>query len=982
MEYCADAASLFQGWGRRLATAAAAIWLAGGVALAQESIVGPGNAAVTGFSGIIANEAPEGEDPFDYVTINPDGPAAQVIDLSSLGPQGQLSDALKTFVVPANQIGQVFGVALDNAPQPSIYLAATAAYGLSIYLPDASGAVKRIRSGAPGAQFVPGQFGPPEYGGSPGSIWKVDGATGQVFLFASIEDAAEGVASLGGLAFDPVSQQIFVADRASGIIYRLGLDGAERGSYDHGTEGRPPAGLAPIPWIPTAPVDINSPFFDTENPGTWGQASPARRVFGLAVRNGRLYYAIAQGPQIWSVGISPSGAVAAGPRLEVEVPSLQDGVEIASITFDAQGRMYLAERGATMGDYELTSLASGGASRVLRFVPKPAGDPAPGLWRLLPDQYAIGMAPAYANADGGVALGYGYQPDGTINYNACRTVLWSTGERLLDPGDPLQPPDSYPAIDGLQGNAPTLVLPQNAPPLKSWFVDYDDQPGVPEYRGYMGGVAIYSPCAEEVTYTPPPPPPSCPPGTVYSYGQCVVVPTCPPGASYKNGACVYPECPKGYVLQGGQCVPPPISCPPGFAYYQGKCVPLQCPPGMERMPNGQCICPVDNLYYNGKCIPPQACPPGMVKYPNGVCWCPAGTHFQNGKCVPNFCPPGYVTIQGKCVPQFCPPGFKKDQLGFCVPVFVPCSILEILINGKCVPKKCPQNQVLGQDGKCHPILVPCKPPNIIVNGKCVPKKCPPLHELNPNGKCVPIIITCKPGQEWNGNKCVSICKKDEVWKNGKCQPLVIAPKPPVCKPNQQLVNGKCVAKPIVVDPIVCAANMQLINGKCVPIVIQPKPIVCKPNQQLVNGKCVPLVVQPKPIVCKPNQQVVNGKCVNKPIVVDPIVCAANMRLVNGKCVPLVGQPKPIVCPGKQVLVNGKCTPPGQVKPKPIDNQPAACPGRQIFINGKCLPPGQARAQCKQNQVIVDGKCVARGKAPQPEVTIQPVEPEITIQPTP
>jgi len=953
-------------------------------AAAQEGgIVGPGSAVVTGFSGFLTNETPDGEDPFDYVTVNPEGSAAVVVDLSSVGDQGQLSDALKTFVVPAAQTGQVFGVALDNAPQPNIYLAATSAYGLSIYLPDGSGTVKRIRSGTVGAQFVPGQFGPPEYGGSPGSVWRVDGASGEVILFAQIDAAAQGVAALGGLAFDPGSQQLFVADRSTGIIHRFGLDGVERGTYDHGVEGRPPAGLSALPYVPGAPVDINSPAFDTENPATWGFAAPARRVFGLAVRNSRLYYSIAQGPQVWSVAIAPNGAVGGSPRLEVDVPALQDGIEIASIAFDGSGRMYLAERGATVGDYELTNLAYGGAARVLRYVPKAAGDPTPGNWRLEPDQYAIGLPAPYNNANGGVALGYGYQPGGTINYNACRATLWSTGERLLDPGDPSVPPDTFPAVDGLQGNAPSLVEPQNMPPLAAWFIDYNDQPGSPDYRGYMGAIAIYSPCAGQGTYVPPPPPPpviTCPPGTVLVDGQCVVTVVCPPGTSYRNGTCVYDTCPPGYVRYKGQCVPPPLSCPPGLAFYEGKCVPLNCPPGMKRMPNGQCICPVNNLYYDGQCIPPQACPPGMVKYPNGVCWCPAGTHFQNGQCVPNlvFCPPGFLPIKGKCVPEVCPPGYIKDFNGFCVPIVVPCNPLQILLNGKCVPKVCPANQILGQDGKCHPVFVPCKPNEVNINGQCVPKKCPPLQQLGPDGQCHPkFIIDCKQGFKPVNGKCVPInpCKPFEKFVNGKCVPFVIQPQPVICGPNQVLKNGVCVPKPIV-----CGPNQVFKNGQCVPLIIQPQPIVCGPNQVLKNGVCVP-----KPIVCGPNQVFKNGQCVPLIIQPQPIVCGPNQVLKNGQCVPLVIQPKPVVCGPNQVLQNGQCVPkPPQCGPnqvlqdgvcvaKPAPEGPKCSPGFALF-NGKCMPKckpnevqnpntGQCKPkppECGPNQVLKNGKCVAKG----------------------
>jgi hypothetical protein len=351
-----------------------------------------------------------------------------------------------------------------------------------------------------------GQFGPAAVGGGPGSIWRIDGVTGAVTLFANIDVASLGAASLGGLAFDPATQQLLAVDRASGLIHRFSLDGVQRGTYDHGTEGRPPAGLPPIPSPGTVPIDIASPAFDTENPSSWGFAQPARRVDALAVRNSRLYYSVAQGPQVWSVGISASGAVSASPRVEVEVPSLQDGVEIASIAFDSEGQMYLAERGATTGDYSRYALANGGGSRVLRYVPKLPGDPSPGLWRLAPDIYSVGLPPIHANADGGVAIGWGYRPDNVIDFNACRATVWSTGERLLDPGDPAAPPDSFPHVDGLQANALGLVQPQNTPPLQSYFIDYDDLSGDTNYRGHMGAVAIM-PCPGQPQVAPPPPPP-------------------------------------------------------------------------------------------------------------------------------------------------------------------------------------------------------------------------------------------------------------------------------------------------------------------------------------------------------------------------------------------------------------------------------------------------------------------------------------------
>ena len=350
-------------------------------------IINHGQLVVTGYSGSEAIAPPEGGEPFDYYRIKLDGPSARVLDVRVLGPQGQLSNVPKPFTVTASQVGQVFGVTLDDAPQPNIYLAATSDYGLAIAVTDDQGQQKRIRRGEAGAQWMAGQFGPDELGGSAGSIWKIDGATGAVSLFANVEGATQGAASLGGLAFDSVSRQIFAVDRGSGLVYRFGLDGLQRGTYDHGTEGRGPVGLPPMPLPGPAPINIANPAFDTENPTTWGFAAPARRVYALAVRNSRLYYSIAQGPQVWSVGISASGAVAAGPRVEVEAPSLQDGVEITSIAFDGQGRMYLAERGDTTGDYFRYSLANGGASRVLRYLPKAVR--RPDAWPLDSDATAV-----------------------------------------------------------------------------------------------------------------------------------------------------------------------------------------------------------------------------------------------------------------------------------------------------------------------------------------------------------------------------------------------------------------------------------------------------------------------------------------------------------------------------------------------------------------------------------------------------------------
>ena len=60
-------------------------------------------------------------------------------------------------------------------------------------------------------------------------------------------------------------------------------------------------GLPPIAFDPRKRLNIESPAFDSGNPATWAYAPAARRVFGMAVNRGRLYYAVAAGLRIWSV---------------------------------------------------------------------------------------------------------------------------------------------------------------------------------------------------------------------------------------------------------------------------------------------------------------------------------------------------------------------------------------------------------------------------------------------------------------------------------------------------------------------------------------------------------------------------------------------------------------------------------------------------------------------------------------------------------
>jgi hypothetical protein len=658
-----------------------------------------GDAAVAGFSGTVVLGSPPPPEPkrIDKTYINPDGPALRVINLGSMGgpPQAQLVAAPKSITVLARQIGQVFSLALDDADPPNIYAAATSAYGLPIVVPDADGdgLPDRARRGAPNAAFMPGLFGPVMADGGPGSIWKIDGRTGAVTLFANVllNGVQNSGPALGGLTFDRTSRQLFVADRDTGMVHRFTLDGIDRGQFDHGTQALASAGLPPIAFDQRKRLNIESPAFDSGNPGTWAYAPPARRVFGVAVGGGRLYYAVAAGLRVWSVSILPDGSFGTDARFEVSVPrSASPSAEISEILFDDNGDMLVAERGAPTGAYDYKALAESPENRVLRFRPKRPGDPpSRDLWFPVPRENAIGFPPNFRNDNGGIALGYGYDAAGNINRAVCGGTLWSTGEQLrnakdaaiirrLQPGGPL-------IVDGLQGHGIQLLRPQNEPPFASYFIDYDDRFDDPQARGHLGDVVTWRVCGQAVLPLVPVVL-ICPPGLFDVDGVCRFPLTCPSGTEFSNGCCGYRDCPASYVRIRGKCVPPTTNCKSGEVLSEGgRCEAPKCPAGMVFVssdaaagsgpggltaPNSGALSPgalnalEEALKKGGGRDKPKMCSGG------GYCKCPEGTQrSEDGTCKKsNDCGPNKVLSDGECT---CKNGYVyATDWATCVPTSV------------------------------------------------------------------------------------------------------------------------------------------------------------------------------------------------------------------------------------------------------------------------------------------------------------------------
>ena len=476
-------------------------------AFAQDTaIISRGDAAVTAFSGPKQfGEVPADLHPLDLTFIDTNGPVLQVFDLTRLGgpPTGQIADAPVKFTARAGEIGQVFGVTLDSDSAnktPNIYVTSTSLFGLQIV----SQGGDRLVKGEPGARWMPGQFGL-DKGGSPGSIWKIDGTTGSISLFANVENAGKDNAGpgLGDISYDSASQQLFVTDLETGLIHRFGLDGEDRGTFDHGTAGRPKAGLDAVADDPTKRMNIESPLFNLESPNSWGFADKRREVFAVAVEDGRLYYSVAEGPQIWSVGLTSDGDFADDARPEINVAGTPKGNLITDILFDGPKRLLLAQRGEIVGSYDYAVFAKPQQSVVLRYT----WNEADHRWSEEADEFAIGLKPEHRATEGGIALNYGYDAKGNIDYGACDATLWTTGEHLREGEDAARvDAGGTRIVHGLQGTGKDKVRPDNVPPYATWFIDNDGQFGDAEVYGHLGDIAIFHPCDKKLGAEPTLPP--------------------------------------------------------------------------------------------------------------------------------------------------------------------------------------------------------------------------------------------------------------------------------------------------------------------------------------------------------------------------------------------------------------------------------------------------------------------------------------------
>src|SRR5215470_1231283 len=440
---------------------------------AQDGALQPGEAYVTRFPG--TRPGPGGTP-----VINVDGTSGSIIDVRAprQPPLGQhWIDEPQRKPVSAAQVGQVFGVALDDARPPNVYLAATSAFGLH----------------RAGNDWMPGMWG---QDGGPGTVYRLDASTGyapRVFARIMLDGRRNTGAALGNIAYDRTNKQLFVSDLETGMIHRIrAADGGDLGYYDHGVQGRASftnvadgqhMSLPPIAFDPSSHAHVGDcPSRFDNSPQCWNFATTGRRVWGVGVRRDvvsnevRLYYSVWSSPafgqaqwnqatddgkrnSVWSIRLGPDGGFdPSDVRREFILPDFfinpddiaRAGMSqpVSDIAFAECGQrpvMLIAERGGirNLGLAAQNPFADPHEARPLRYELDDKG-----TWRAV-GRYDVGFydrskdgAPFMrANCAGGIAFGLGYDSSTWVaNPGKPDQFVWITGDSLCSPDGPCNLP--------------------------------------------------------------------------------------------------------------------------------------------------------------------------------------------------------------------------------------------------------------------------------------------------------------------------------------------------------------------------------------------------------------------------------------------------------------------------------------------------------------------------------------------------------------
>jgi len=364
------------------------------------------------------------------------------------------------------KIGNVFGIALDDNPNPNIFLARSTVYCSASNgpaVPD-SAIIYRLDGGNWGVStYVKFRniSGPPQ---------------------ANVNWIPNTGSGLGNLCYDKWHQQIFVTNYEDGTIYRVkditGI-GQVVSWYDPSTG----------PFASDDGMNGFAPLGER----LWGIG-----VFGTSANNVRVYFSRwrfdkarlpgspVQFNEIWSIALNANGEfITSSLTREIEIPYLGNSSTnnysnpVSDIEFSFNGDMLIGER-TMSGDMGvcLPSTSWAHNSRILEYTRG-----ANGLYSnyVIHNVGLLFLNPAPTNSCGGVDFEYGNTDSLTNENSLCDSIIVGTGDWLFGNSNPNR-------VYGLQetkrssGNAPNASF--------SHYIDIDGSLGT-EDKNKSGDVDVY-----------------------------------------------------------------------------------------------------------------------------------------------------------------------------------------------------------------------------------------------------------------------------------------------------------------------------------------------------------------------------------------------------------------------------------------------------------------------------------------------------------
>ncbi len=298
----------------------------------------------------------------------------------------------------AQRLGEVFGIAVDDAAAPNIYVTATECYNI-------------VGSGTP----------LPKGPGGPGGVYRLDGTSGAM-SFGSLPNNSVNGPGLGNVCFRRAGNgtgYLYVSDLEDGMIYRMDAASltAAGSPFDHGVQGRPNESLSPI-----------------ADDGTPGLTQFGRRIWGVQTFQNRLYYAVwwedsrnvnlAESNEIWSVDLDNNGDfIPSTARRRITLPNLTVypwSHPIASIDFSPAGTMFLAERYWQYLGISASPTFGAHHTRIFRYTLSGPN------WVTTPNTtYHIGGDASFFFGAGNTQLGANSAGGVAVN---CDESIWATGD--------------------------------------------------------------------------------------------------------------------------------------------------------------------------------------------------------------------------------------------------------------------------------------------------------------------------------------------------------------------------------------------------------------------------------------------------------------------------------------------------------------------------------------------------------------------------